>query len=263
MLVLVALIRPSGTGQRPGIVRELEVGIEMSMKSGAIFAMTVGALAVTTLSGPAHAITVTSFETPVVIDGYQYNASSPFAGPNGPLSSPTDGVTLGGTSGIQANGSAFGFNDTPYGNQTAFLQSYMGSPNPTATADAPGFIMFSNGSLTAGLTYDLIFFVESRPVTGGLPYTVVVNGISNVFGTPSTVGWSQESVAFTATGVTDNFEIAINAPANVTDNSIGVDEISIAPTPLPSTWMMLLAGFAGLGFFANRGGRNRSAFSAA
>jgi hypothetical protein len=32
-----------------------------------------------------------------------------------------------------------------------------------------------------------------------------------------------------------------------------------ATTPLPSTWLMLLSGFVGLGFFAYRGTKNRSA----
>ena len=33
----------------------------------------------------------------------------------------------------------------------------------------------------------------------------------------------------------------------------------VAATPLPSTWSMLLLGFAGLGFFGHRGARNSSA----
>jgi hypothetical protein len=36
-----------------------------------------------------------------------------------------------------------------------------------------------------------------------------------------------------------------------------------ATTPLPSTWLMLLSGFVGLGFFAYRGTKNRSAALAA
>ncbi len=33
--------------------------------------------------------------------------------------------------------------------------------------------------------------------------------------------------------------------------------VFLTPTPLPSTWTMMLAGFAGLGFFAYRGTKNR------
>jgi hypothetical protein len=39
--------------------------------------------------------------------------------------------------------------------------------------------------------------------------------------------------------------------------------ITISTTPLPSTWMMLCAGFAGLGFFAYRGTRKRTALAVA
>jgi hypothetical protein len=36
---------------------------------------------------------------------------------------------------------------------------------------------------------------------------------------------------------------------------------SLATTPLPSTWTMLIAGFVGLGFFAYRGTKKNSAFT--
>ena len=39
--------------------------------------------------------------------------------------------------------------------------------------------------------------------------------------------------------------------------------LSPAPTPLPSTWLMLLSGFVGLGFFAYRGTKKNAAALAA
>jgi hypothetical protein len=33
----------------------------------------------------------------------------------------------------------------------------------------------------------------------------------------------------------------------------------VSPTPLPSTWTMLIAGFVGLGFIAYRGAKKNSA----
>jgi hypothetical protein len=35
--------------------------------------------------------------------------------------------------------------------------------------------------------------------------------------------------------------------------------ITISPTPLPSTWLMLLSGFVGIGFFAYRGTKKKPA----
>jgi hypothetical protein len=44
----------------------------------------------------------------------------------------------------------------------------------------------------------------------------------------------------------------------------GIGELTFtAATPLPSTWVMMLAGLAGFGFFAYRGSKNRSAAIAA
>jgi len=37
------------------------------------------------------------------------------------------------------------------------------------------------------------------------------------------------------------------------------DTLTISETPLPSTWLMLLSGFAGLGLFAYRGTKRRAA----
>ena len=39
--------------------------------------------------------------------------------------------------------------------------------------------------------------------------------------------------------------------------------VSLATTPLPSTWTMLIAGFAGLGFFVYRGTKKKCAAIAA
>jgi hypothetical protein len=44
----------------------------------------------------------------------------------------------------------------------------------------------------------------------------------------------------------------------ITEDDVTIT-ITISQTPLPVTWTMLIAGFAGLGFFAYRGTKNRSA----
>jgi hypothetical protein len=65
--------------------------------------------------------------------------------------------------------------------------------------------------------------------------------------------------------------ITIGAPghiyAQVNDtfypNNGGSFDASVSATPLPSTWLMLLSGFVGLGFFAYRGTKKRAAAIAA
>jgi hypothetical protein len=194
----------------------------------------------------AHASTVVSFETPVVNGGYEYSSNSPYAGPNGNFSNPTaEGVTFTGMSGIQANGSAWGFTNAPDGNQTAFLQTQSFFPSN------PGSLSFSLPTV-ANQSYDLTFEVESRPSTGGNSFTVNAGTNSQSFAAPSTTSWITDSVLFTALGGSTNFAISINIPSVVTDQSIGVDAIGLTPTPLPATWMMMIAGMVGLGFLAFR-----------
>jgi len=59
-------------------------------------------------------------------------------------------------------------------------------------------------------------------------------------------------------------DITSTAPSWVADDlSFTLNDPLPSTTPLPSTWLMLLSGFAGLGFFAYRGAKSRSAGIAA
>jgi len=232
----------------------------MSLKSIIPSAVAGAVLAVAALNYPVHATTlsdntVLSFETPSVgADGYQYNPSSPYN--PGTFSNPTEGVTFSGTSGIQANGSAWGLTNAPLGTQTAFLQAY--------GSNSPGQISFTYAT-TMGQTYALTFYVEGRPNVGGYTYggnafTVDVSGISQPFNfaSPSTTSWTEEVVDFTATSTTTAFSIAIDACTSC-DLAIGVDDVDPGAVPLPPTWTMLIAGFLGLGSFAYRGSKKKAA----
>jgi hypothetical protein len=236
----------------------VQAGLEMPTTSGIACSVAGAALVATLLVHPAHASTVISFEVPVVSGGYQYSSNSPYSDSNGTFTSPTaEGVNFSGMSGIQANGSAWGFTNAPDGNQTAFLQTQYFFP-----AD-PGSIAFSFAGLSlTDPNYDLVFYVEGRPTTGGTFFTVTANGIPKLFGPPSTSSWTQEVVPFSALSGA-NFTIAINAPTVVTDNSIGVDDVFVVATPLPSTWLMLFGGLVGFSFFAVRGNTKNANASAA
>jgi hypothetical protein len=198
----------------------------------------VGAAAMSA-SNAAMADTI-SFETTTLSGGYEYNASSPYTGPNPTFSNPTsEGVTFSGTSGIQANGSGWGFTAAPDGTQTAFLQTYDGD------SASPGSITFSF-NLTGGAKDELIFDVEGRPnYLGSGAFAVTANGTTTAFAAPSTSSWAVDTVTFTALAGTNSFTIAIDGQST-TDLSIGVDKILVASTPLPATWMMFLAAFCGL-----------------
>jgi hypothetical protein len=57
--------------------------------------------------------------------------------------------------------------------------------------------------------------------------------------------------------------LGFNDPPGYYNDNTGSFQVSITATPLPPTWTMLLIGFAGLGFFAYRGTKCRSAIAAA
>lgn len=79
-------------------------------------------------------------------------------------------------------------------------------------------------------------------------------------------GWTSQTFSFTSNGGTLNFVSLFSGDGenrnvgNILDNVVLVDP---APTPLPSTWSMLISGFFGVGFMAYLGARKRRRDSAA
>lgn len=73
-------------------------------------------------------------------------------------------------------------------------------------------------------------------------------------------GWTSQTFSFTTDGGTLNFVSLFSGDdenrnvGNILDNVVLVDP---APTPLPSTWSMLISGFFGVGFMAYLGRRRR------
>ena len=51
--------------------------------------------------------------------------------------------------------------------------------------------------------------------------------------------------------------------SNAGANPVDFELTAVSATPLPSTWLMLLSGFVGLGFFAYRGTTKRTSLAAA
>jgi hypothetical protein len=95
--------------------------------------------------------------------------------------------------------------------------------------------LYANGGLTQ------IFVLLGSGTTDFVPSLSLDQSIYYV-GPPGTN--KLEAFSFTAAG--DSFTGITNT-------------IALSSTPLPSTWTMLIAGFVGLGFFAYRGTKNRSA----
>jgi hypothetical protein len=116
---------------------------------------------------------------------------------------------------------------------------------------------------TAAQSYNLSFarFIENGGPNNSL--NVTWNGTS-VFSELNS-GTYNIYQTFTVSVVGTGSDTLVFTTAN--DPSLTyLDDVSLTAstaTPLPSTWLMLLSGFVGLGFFAYRGTKKRTALAAA
>jgi choice-of-anchor C domain-containing protein len=162
-----------------------------------------------------------------------------------------------------------------------YWQSPSGPNFPSGTngsvdldGNSPGAIS-QTLSLAAG-SYELSFYLSGNP-DGPPPTKQVGVSVGNqndvVFAytiggnTHSNMNYELETLFFTVSGPTaltfaslDTYVVPGYGPTPYGPVIGGVD---VSATPLPSTWSMLVIGFAGLGFFACRGNRKGSAAIAA
>jgi choice-of-anchor C domain-containing protein len=108
----------------------------------------------------------------------------------------------------------------------------------------------------SGKTYDLSFAYANNPwstsyaqasvtVTGGTPFDVSHSG-----STTSNLGWSVYDGTFIAAGSSTTLSFVETVGSN--NGGVLLDAVSISAVPEPSTWAMMLLGFAGLGFAGYR-----------
>ena len=202
------------------------------------FKMIAGAAALA-FATPALAAPVISFESPSLGTGsgaYRYflQPGGGFPGvPNG--FTPIPGITFTGASGIQANGSAWGFAAAPNGVQTAFIQSYFG---------VGGAIRIALNGLTVGETYKVRFAAAQRPGYGVNPFTVgVTGGPLGAFSTSSTA-FKTFKTSFVAGGSSDT--LTFQGSAITGDSGFALDSIAVS-VPEPASWALMILGFGTLG----------------
>jgi hypothetical protein len=140
--------------------------------------------------------------------------------------------------------------------------------NLEAYANGAGTSISQTVSATAiaGDTYTLDVYVGNRTdgYNGKVAVELNIGGIiTDASGLAPVPGdWSLWTASYVA-GVS-GAPITIDLISSGTQGNF--DNVSLTATtatPLPSTWTMLIAGFIGLGFFAYRGTKNRSAATAA
>jgi hypothetical protein len=186
----------------------------------------------------ATSITNGNFSGSVGSSGYTYQPSS------------VAGWFFSGGTGVQANGSAWGFSNAPGGSgQSAFLQSYEG-PDKVDKGTPNSFISQNVGGLTTGQTYTVTFDLEQRPGYGANPVTVSIDGVTETITPPNDDAWTAYSLEFNYDGGPDGLTFSVTGPGTGTyDNDTGLADVSIGATPEPGTLLLLgsgLLGFAGI-----------------
>lgn len=156
----------------------------------------------------------------------------------------------------------------------SYWQAPPGTPFPTGGSvdldgNSPGAITQTFSQTTGGL-YDLTFQLSGNPDGGpGVKsLAVTVNGVTQdltytVTGanTHGNMLYASESLFFSLVSGSNTISFASTDTSG--DYGAVVGNVSLTATPLPATWTMLLAGFAGLGFIAYRGAKKSSAIAAA
>lgn len=142
------------------------------------------------------------FEAPDLPSGFLYNPSAGFTG----------------NSGIARNGSAWGFDDAPGGDQVAFLQN-----GPSAAT-----ITLQIVNMTPGASYSARFLIMARPGYLGNPVAVAFNGAPIGTFNPTTYDFvAVTSAAFTPTA--SSGALTFTGLASADNMASAIDSVTVAP----------------------------------
>lgn len=190
------------------------------------------------------------------------SASLP-AAPYGPIAT----YTIGQGSGVYDSGTntstftlsgaiASGFTGT-----YAFVTTYLGTDSPTGGPNAPQAV--SNSTNQFFFNYSHLDPSTSMVLTlfttvGTFSENLFTNGnFDNNF----SFAFTNESCSGTAVSPCDQYQVGLTQGA-ILNSPVTISVDFTAPVPEPSTWAMLLLGFAGLGFMTYRR-KNKLALNAA
>jgi choice-of-anchor C domain-containing protein len=125
--------------------------------------------------------------------------------------------------------------------------------------NSPGAIQQTINGLIAGQVYRLSFFVSANPDNGPNPrlgsFAIGANnGSISVntagIGRPNSMLWRRQDYIFTGSGSPTVLSFAADPGSSAF--GLALDDVSISAVPEPSTWAMLIFGFAGIGYMMRR-----------
>lgn len=230
----------------------------MSNKYAHIFAACAVLTATPLAANAANIVTNGSFEGGTFVGGS-------FGFPTAQQVAPGDSTTL---PGWTTSNSELAWSQ----NGQAGIVSQNGSYNLDLTGffDSAGSYATVSQTLTtsAGSTYHLSFYGGNYIPQGGVAAAVsaTAGSTSQTFLIPPTIipdagnsSWTSFGFDFTATAATTVLSFGGANPGASDPTFIGLDNISVeflhgpvGAVPEPSTWAMMLLGFAGLGFMVHR-----------
>jgi len=133
-------------------------------------------------------------------------------------------------------------------------QSFAGLPagtTQTAFLQDVGSVSQSLTGFTAGQTYDLSFYLGSRPSMGNQTVQVQIGNATVLFALNSNTPFTLEHVYFTASGTGELLTFTGTDPLGG-DNTAFLTDVSITATPEPVTLVLFGTGLAGIGGIVRR-----------
>jgi hypothetical protein len=240
------------------------------MSSVALATVVMAGTALVALTGAAHANSLIngSFEDPTgFVNNTGYGAVDTML-----LSAPGDATmtgwtTIGGGSVLWAGPVSASFMGGLVASNGGYFLDLTGLTNACPTGGSTCAGVSQTVNTTLGQQYQLSFDFGGRGDSIPVSILASAGGSSQTFTTSavttSAAGWAIATLSFTGTGGPTVISL-LGTYAGGSGLDLGLDNVSVTATPLPSTWTMLIAGFVGLGLLAYRGTKkNAVAFAAA
>jgi hypothetical protein len=137
-------------------------------------------------------------------------------------------------------------------NGTYGLSTIGSGYNLEVNSNTWGDVSQTVAGLTVGDSYTLSYLYGGRPGGGAQALDVSFSGVLLTTDTGSIASWALHSFTVVATSTSEVLEFKSLVTSGNASYGNEITSVSVTGVPEVSTWAMMLAGFAGLGFFGYR-----------